>query len=170
MFRLLKIKWKVLKELSYVLSIPYKATIDLQKQSLTLSDVFGIWLQMQLHLTACGRKKNYETDLSNKLLQAVNERKNCIFDNPLMSSALFLDPRYRSQLIQDPHKLEAAKMTLKNIWRRLITLRIDATKTTETSMNLSAKSTTSDEISFEYNAVIIFSIRILMFLFNPLVI
>lgn len=56
-FQLLIKKWKVLKEIFIVLRIPYRATISLQKQSLCLSDVFGIWLKMQLHLNACLKQK-----------------------------------------------------------------------------------------------------------------
>lgn len=149
MFRLLKKKWKVLREIAYILSIPYKATLDLQKQTLTLSDVFGIWMKIQFHLKVCVEKPNYETELSTHMLATVTERKDCIFKNPAMASALFLDPRFRREILRDSHKVDEAKKTLQNIWRRLIKLRADATM--ETPVNQSMNSSGSD-ISFEYNA------------------
>lgn len=152
-FQLLKRKWAILKEISYVLSIPYKATIELQKQNLTLSDVFGIWLKAQLHLNACvNLKKNYKTDLAKHLLSAMNERKETVFKNPLMAAALFLDPRFRRQITQNEEKMDEAIKTLKNIWRRLVTLNAvnQNVSVEEVNMNISDKSAGSN-ISFEFD-------------------
>lgn len=52
-------KWPVLAEFVYILGIPYRATIALQSRELTLSDVFGIWLKMELHLKNCNRNPSY---------------------------------------------------------------------------------------------------------------
>lgn len=122
LFKSVLSEWAILKEISNILSVPYDATISLQKKSLTLSDVYGIWLQMKLHLRACQRKKNFCTGLANHLLNALRDREGELFDPPVMSAALFLDPRFRSQIIQDSDKMQQAKTTLKNIWRKLLTL------------------------------------------------
>lgn len=132
------------------MSIPYKATVDLQKKELTLSDVYGIWLKSQLHLDACIKlKKNYKTDLAKHLLNAINERKETVFKNPLMTAALFLDPRFRRQVLRDVNKTEEAMQTLKNIWRRLIALN-DAPNV-PVAMNISDKSVDSN-VSLDFDA------------------
>lgn len=117
-FQLLKRKWISLKEIAHVLSIPYKATVALQKQDLTLSDVFGIWLKMKLHLQNLSRKPNI-TNLAKHLLSKLEDRYNTIFSNPFMTCALFLDPRFRSQISHDEGRMDEAKTTLKQIWHRL---------------------------------------------------
>lgn len=147
-FKLLQQKWAVLKEIAYVLSIPYNATISLQKKSLTLSDVFGIGLKMTLHLNACVKKPNYQTNLASHLLNAITERKEEIFNNPMMTCALFLDPRFRNQIVRDEYKMQEAKTALLNIWRRLITL--DASQSVEEKDDGINTSTKSD-VSFEYD-------------------
>lgn len=152
MFKLLRDKWLILKEISHVLSIPYKATIDLQRQSLTLSDVYGIWLSMQLHLNACSEKSNYQTGLVQLLVSSLNIRKECIFRNPFMSAALFLDPRFRMKIIRDEDKVIEAKETLKKVWRRLLVNRNDDADELVTETTISRNdSTATDDISFEYD-------------------
>lgn len=137
--------------MTHVLRVAYKGTIELQKQTLNLSDVYGIWLRMKLHLTAIISKNNYKTDLAKYLLGAIENRKNVVFKNPLMASALFLDPRFRSQIIGNETKKEEAIETLKNIWRRLIYLSNPIRNTTTTELNTSDKSVGSDA-SLEFNA------------------
>lgn len=148
-FKLMQQKWDILKEIAYILGIPYKATISLQKKSLTLSDVFGIWLNMTLHLSACVKKcPNFKTNLASHLLNAMTERKEDLFNNPMMSCALFLDPRFRNQIVRDENKMQEAKTTLLNIWQRLTSL--DASppaKNENDTVNTSTKST----ISLEYD-------------------
>lgn len=150
LFQLLKRKWNILKEMTYILKIPYDATISLQKQTLTLSDVFGIWLIMQLHLEACVAKNHYQTNLAKHLLSTLNERKETIFKNPFMSSALFLDPRYRGQIVRNEDKIRQAKATLTNIWRRLIYINapIDCEEVNQSSNHANTSDTS---ISFEYD-------------------
>lgn len=149
-FKLIKRKWSIVKEIEYVLGIPFNATIALQRKDLTLSDVFGIWIKMKLHLKACLSQKHYRTDLAKHLLAMLNERTDTIFQNPFMTSALFLDPRYRRQILTDPYRLEQAKNTLRSIWRRLIVLRA-TTPTATTEPNVSATSNNSEHISFEFD-------------------
>lgn len=147
-FQLLQKKWDVLKEIAYLLGIPYTATILLQKTSLTLSDVFGIWLKMILHLKACVKKANYKTNLALHLLNAMNERKEEIFNSSMMKCALFLDPRFRNQITNDEDKMQEAKTALLNIWHRLDTL--DMSKSTE-EKNDAANISKKEGASFEYD-------------------
>lgn len=147
-FRLLKRKWTALKEIGHVLSIPFKATVALQEQALTLSDVFGICLKMKLHLQACSAKKNYKSNLVKHLLSCLEQRKDTIFNNPFMSSALFLDPRFRNQIANDEERMSEAKTTLIKLWQRLKVLSDPVS--TESITNTTNASKGSD-ISFEYD-------------------
>lgn len=109
----------MLKELIIVLKIPYDGTIDFQYQKLTLSDVYGKWVAMQLHLKLFVSKKQFKTKLSNHLLKALEKRNENVFKNPLMTCALYLDPRYRMAVISSREKTEQAKSMLMKISRRI---------------------------------------------------
>lgn len=84
-------KWTHLKEILTILQIPYKATIALQKRELTLSDAFGIWLKMKIHLQSSVIKRMCQTNFANCLTNALHERQQIIFNNSAMLSAIFLD-------------------------------------------------------------------------------
>ncbi|XP_055309545.1 zinc finger BED domain-containing protein 4-like [Sitodiplosis mosellana] len=118
MCKLLSQEWQILRETVYILQIPLRATIAVQRHDLTLSDVFGIWKRMQLHLGACSRKTNYKTSLATFLLESLNTRKEAIYNNPFMTSAIFLDPSFRNQLASNGTKVEEAKRMLSNLWQR----------------------------------------------------
>lgn len=103
----------------YVLKIPYNATVALQNPNILLSDVFGIWTKMQLHLEACAEQSIYKTKMSNYLLTALNARKDTIFRNSQMECCLFLDPRFCGHILNDNDATKRAKTNLVNIWRRI---------------------------------------------------
>lgn len=116
--KLLKRKWQILREIVYILQIPLRATVAVQRHDLTLSDAFGIWTKMQIHLVACARKSSYKTSLAKHLLEAVIQRKEVIYSNPFMTCAIFLDPRYRNQITSNGTKVEECKRTLVDLWNR----------------------------------------------------
>lgn len=124
-FVLLMKKWSVLEELVNILGIPYRATVALQNRELTLSDVFGIWLTMELHLNKCKQNPSYVTTLSHHLLDSLFKRKDKIFENPLMACALYLDPRFRRQIMNNEEKVKQAKETLINLWHRIKNVQIE---------------------------------------------
>lgn len=140
-FVLLQKKWAVLKEIVFVLAIPYRATIAMQSKDLTLSDLFGVWLKMELSLRHYSNKTSLQTNLSKRLLDAMCSRKENIFSNPFMASAIYLDPRFRSQIIFNEEKVNEAKNTLINLWRRM---HVIGSKSNNTS-NVSAESLEFDE-------------------------
>lgn len=113
----------MLREIVHILAIPYKATIELQRYDLSLSDAYGSWLKMELHLKNKQRRAT-RTGLENKLLVALSERKNRhrIFKNPLMKAALYLDPRFRRLITISHEDTDEAKETLRSISNRLIVL------------------------------------------------
>lgn len=112
-------KWTNVKEIVMILNIPYKATIALQKQNLTLSDAFGIWLKIKLHLDSAVIKRLCATNLVNSLINALNFRQQTIINNPAMLGAIYLDPRYRTQILNDESIKQVAVQTLSNLWHRL---------------------------------------------------
>lgn len=117
--QLLYLKWHILKELVYVLGIPLRATVLLQKQDLTLSDVFGTWLKMKVHLQACINRGTFKTGLPQQLLNCLNNRNHHIFNNDFMSSAILLDPRYRQFILNDEALVGKAKRTLIQLWHQI---------------------------------------------------
>lgn len=140
-------KWKALKELVYLLKIPYDGTIEFQKQKLTLSDVYGKWTAMQLHLQVCATKKQFVSGLAKHLHDSLKKRNSNIFKNPLMSCALYLDPRYRSAIISNRDKTEEAQQGLLTLWRRI---HVDEPVQMEDSA-VAEVSNKSDSFSFEFN-------------------
>lgn len=111
-------KWHVLKELIIVLQIPYKATIALQRRSLTLSDAYGIWKKMEILLNSSDLQRRCRSNFRQCLQDALNVRKRKICDNPMMLCALYLDPRYRQEILRDDEKTEEAIRHLINLWNK----------------------------------------------------
>lgn len=103
---------------------------------------------MQLHLDACSKKSSFKSGLAKHLLSAAKNRNSSIFDNPLMVSALYLDPRFHTSITKNEEKMAAAKETLLKIWRRLIVLRGAATQPTTPDGNVS---NTSDNMNFSFD-------------------
>lgn len=120
-FGLLLKKWAILKELVRILAIPYEATVELQRRDLTLSDTYGIFIKMELHLESKTRRPS-KSGLEFKLLDKLKDRKQTIFSNQLMKAALFLDPRFRRQITRSSDDTEEAKQVLLALSRRLIVL------------------------------------------------
>lgn len=149
MCELLIRKWFILRELVYILQIPLNATIEVQHHDLTLSDVFGIWTKMKLHLNACVSRANFKTSLERKLVDAFNERQNIIFSNPFMNCALFLDPRFRGQISSNQEVAEEAIQMLCKIWRRITF--VDSQNNQNNQTNTEDVSDGSFE-SFEFDA------------------
>lgn len=140
-------KWKTLQEMIRVLRIPYNATIALQNPYITLSDVFGIWTKMTIHLEACAAKDLFKTELSQKLISASNARKESILNTPEMECCLFLDPRFRRVVLNNSGSVERAKAHLINLWSR-----INSFKKKNTSTNATANASSEFHVSFDEHA------------------
>lgn len=143
--RLVLRKWAVLGELVRVLAVTYNATIYFQKRSITLSDVYARWMGMQLHLEHLHTvKKSSKTGLAKHLFEATMSKKERIFNNPLMSCALFLDLRFYSVLCQNQQKVAQAKQNMMTIWRRLNIRRSNEIIAQAETTNVSSGSVESD--------------------------
>lgn len=150
-FNLILQKWPILKELKYILGILYRATISLQHRELTLSDTFGIWKKVEIHLNACcAQKHKFKIDLPKHLLSAIISRESMIFNHPLMACALYLDPRYRRRIMNNMEKVEEAKRTLLNLWHRT---NDESNAADNDRINLSTESTNSSiDLNFDEHA------------------
>lgn len=145
--RLLLGRWHVVKELCAVLQVPYKATIALQNQSLTLSDTFGIWLRAKIFLEHSSMRAICKTDFAECILHAMEKRKSTILNNPAMLCAIYLDPRFRGEICRDSERTDEAIKMLANLSDRV---RIIRQQTAEKQQNCSTASASSN-ISIEFN-------------------
>lgn len=85
-------QWNQLEKIIEILKLPYDATLEMQREEFTLSDFYATWMKLTLKLS----KYNTEILASNlKKSMKDYENKYHLLNNPLMSSALFLDPRYQ---------------------------------------------------------------------------
>lgn len=149
-FELLKKKLVVLKEIVQILGSPYRSTIAMQYRKLTLSDLFGIWLKMELHLRDYATRPSFKTGFAEKLLNSITARREKIFSNPFMTAAIYLDPRYRTQIMSNEEKTTEAINTLVNLWHRINVVRHMGMSSTQ--QNTSATSVGSDQSEFDENA------------------
>lgn len=146
-YELMLEKWHVLKEIKRLLKIPYQATIDLQLRELTLSDLYGIWTKMELHLKEyCAQKTISETGLPKLLYNAITNRREKLFNNPFMSSALYLDPRYHREVRKAPMLFAETKEMLLNLWNRI---QSKDTSIDNVQVNTSAESNGSIDFQFD---------------------
>lgn len=132
MCELLLKKWHVLMELNRILNVPYLVTKMLQKPDFTLSDFFGCLkiIKFQLNKINAEPGKKY-TRLAEHLLHTLSQRESKLVDHPLMICSLYLDPRYKCELMNDHEKVQLAKLTLENIWERMKSVKKESGDLTE---------------------------------------
>lgn len=117
-----------MKEIIYVLRIPYNATIALQAKNLNLSDFFGEWLLMEIRLNKLiAKTSSNNTNLAEKILNALLNRKEQLHNHSAMLAAIYLDPRYRTELSKNQSNVDVAILTIKNIWERIQELKMNET-------------------------------------------
>lgn len=151
-FPLLWQKWRTLDELIYILKIPYNATISLQRRDFTLSDTFGIWIGVKLHLKKVVDAKISKTKLDITMLNKLDSRNECIFEHPAMKAAIYLDPRYRRVVTQSQTSVDAAKVFLLSLHRRLEFLKNRSANEIATETDLSGDLNDSFGIEFDREA------------------
>lgn len=136
-----------LKELILILNVPYHGTIYFQSQKLTLSDVYGKWKAMHLHLEHFVGKRQFKSNLAKHLLTALEVRSKNIFNNPMMLAALYLDPRFRNKLLESEDKTDQAKRMLSKIYRRMHCLQAE----NEPEAGASRGNTSNDSLNDEFD-------------------
>lgn len=141
-------KWSIVKEIKGVLQCPYFATIRLQKKDLTMSDAFGIWLEMDLQLKQVMRKSK-NTHLAAKLIDAFKVRRQKIFQSEAMICAIYLDPRFRSEITEHEQfsTSEDAKSKLIALWNRFNAMeKRDAMEKSDVNASTTNKKKKTNEI------------------------
>lgn len=68
-------KWSVIEEVVDILCIPIEVTTALETANLTMSDLFGALLQMEIKLEQLQKKENQQTNLTDNLFAKFSERK-----------------------------------------------------------------------------------------------
>lgn len=121
--KLLQKRWNELTAIIQILQIPYKATIAIQKPDLTLPDAYGIWLKMMILLRSPGISRLKGTNMADCLIVSLDQRKENIMDSTMMQCALYLDPRYRIEVLRNREIAEKAAQTLSELWTRIDTIR-----------------------------------------------
>lgn len=113
-------KWPVIKEIVKVLEAVHIAMKEIQKQDFGLSDFFGCWVKVKLILQRFVGLRNKKTNLAFNLLHAMNNRQQLLIDTPMMSAAIYLDPRFHSEL--GSIQIAQAKTTLEKLFDRAKTI------------------------------------------------
>lgn len=101
--------------------IPCEVTTAVESPILTLSDLFGALLRMELKLKKFTQNQNPKTDLARILLEKFYARRINLIENPAMKCAVYLDPRYNYELSSFETKI--AKYTLENLhlkWKQRV--------------------------------------------------
>lgn len=85
----------------------------MQSKHFTLSDFYGAWLRIEMWLEQ-KIEMNSELNLAQRLKDSMNRYKGQLMLNPLMISAIYLDPRFTNTLSKTNKLLAVA--TLLEIW------------------------------------------------------
>lgn len=102
-YRLSEDIWNALPDVVRVLEIFAAKTKELQKEDLTLSDSYGIWLALVVRL-----KNMPHIPLASELLQQVERRLEDLMQDEVLIAALYLDPRYQL-VLTNTQKINASK-------------------------------------------------------------
>lgn len=114
-FLLSSTEWLEVERIVEVFKWPNILTEQLQAEQLTLSDVYGDWITMELKL----QKETHP--LAGLLLEHLRPRRAKILDHEAMSAAVYLDPRFNRLLSVE--KRNQAEDFLRNLWSRIINLK-----------------------------------------------
>lgn len=86
-----------------------EAMVQLQGQSVTLSDMFGIFLKLIFRL-----KESATSIFVTKLIECIEKREKKIFESPVTLASIFLDSRLR--LLLTVEQITEAKKQLQNLF------------------------------------------------------
>lgn len=83
----------------------------MQEEKLSLSEFFGCWL------TCIIKTKKLNTVLAKNLFSCMQEREKILFDNDVLLSAIFLDPRYK--IVLSETQVQKSIQHLQLLWRHM---------------------------------------------------
>lgn len=106
----------MIEEMVSILSIPSEVTVAVESPILTMSDLFGALLRMELKLEKLKQSRNQQTDLAEILSEKFDTRRRKLIETPTMKCAVYLDPRFNYELT--PSETKIAKYTLENLYSK----------------------------------------------------
>lgn len=109
-------EWEKIDELVAILNPVFIATQKLQTEQLFLGDFYKLWLELKLSVDAM------KTTKSKLLFICLEKREENLLNNATIISAVYLDPRIRRILLQNPIKIMTAKTHLKRIFQKIYDL------------------------------------------------
>lgn len=92
--------WENVEQLLLILKPFYVYSTRLQSESTTLSDFYGFWTHIIIKIN-----KIPDSELRQKILDEMKTREMMLLSNPIIISAVFLDPRYQCLLDDDQKNL-----------------------------------------------------------------
>lgn len=112
-------EWEILQKIADVLKTAFDTTKFLQRNNITLSDVYGEWIMLQHAVT---KKISLEAsthgiDLAKYLKDSLVFYQGRLFANPMMVAAIFLDPRFKGTMKLSAKSLAISKLT--KLWMQL---------------------------------------------------
>lgn len=110
--------WPTIEEIEKVLSFASNTTTELERATLTLSDLYGALQKLIFYLNRFANNSTPITNLANDLLERISIRKTKLLEHPLMKAALYLDPRYIGDMTDDEIKI--AKYYLQQCHKRIV--------------------------------------------------
>lgn len=147
--------WLEVEILINILKPFNKYSKKMQAKSCCLSDFFGYWLSVQLAMEKLGND-----ELALLILDEMKNRKQSLFENPVMVSAIYMDPRY--QRILDDNQKQLAVYFLSQLYIKIKQIEaneqnLDANNTdiaVENQINNSNSSETSVDLADYLNRFI----------------
>ena len=106
-------QWASIEKLVTLLEPAAIATKTLQGEQLTPGDFYATWLRCVIEV------KELNETLSTKFVQILEKREKLFMNNDLFLAGLYLDPRYKYEVINDATKKLAAETVLHHIWINL---------------------------------------------------
>lgn len=123
-------EWSTIEKIDSILSIPSEVTVAVESPNLTMSDLFGALLRMELKLEKLKQSQNQQTDLAEILFEKFNTRRLKLIETPAMKCAVYLDPRFNYEL--SPSETKIAKYTIENLYSKY-KKNVERTETPNTS-------------------------------------
>lgn len=133
-------EYESIQEIENVLRYPSIATREIEKATLTLSDLYGEIQKVLFRLEQFMKKTIPKTNLAAALLESIHERKKKLLNNPLMIAAVFLDPRYSFDLT--PAETQIATYSLEKwhkTWKETVARSVSVQNTDDDSFELHLK-------------------------------
>lgn len=137
--------WVKISHLVAILKPFAKYTTLLQAESATLSDFYGYWTTVRIKMRKFGID-----DFVGVLMNEMDQRETLLFENPVMLSTIYLDPRFQRALTAE--QKEIAIRFLVGLHEKIKTLETRSIHNAELSSD-SNESNSIDELTAFLNSI-----------------